>query len=297
LNAVIEAIPAMVAVWDSDLRLRLANKAYGRWRGRHRRELVGSRIEAVLDETDCRFSLPWAQRALAGETVTYEREYSGDLPFRHLSFTNIPLYLKGGRVGGFVCVAQDITHHREENVRLTLLTERDPLTGLLNRAGFEKYLIKRSEQGDGASLAVLYIDLDHFKPINDQHGHATGDEVLREFARRLQHLVRPTDAVARLGGDEFGVVLAGVREAQHALAVADKIVHMAGLPISVNALTLSIGASVGIAFDADADGGWKGLIARADSMVYRAKAGGRGQAFLARRQEPLSRHPTPSRTA
>jgi diguanylate cyclase (GGDEF)-like protein/PAS domain S-box-containing protein len=286
LNAVIESIPAMVAVWDADLRFRLVNKAYVRWRGRRRRELVGTRIEEVLGEAEYQRSLPWAERALAGETVTYEKEYPDADGLRHVSFTYIPLHLKGGKVGGVVGVAQDITHHREENVRLMLLSERDPLTGLLNRAGFEKYLSKKTDHGDGASLAVLYVDLDHFKPINDKHGHATGDEVLREFATRLQGLVRPTDAVARLGGDEFGVVLAGVREPEHAVGVADKVVHMAQQPIEVADLTLTIGASVGIAFDADAEGGWKGLVARADVMAYQAKAKGRGQAALARRDEP-----------
>jgi len=286
LNAVIEAIPAMVAVWDTDLRFRLVNKAYVRWRGRRRRELVGTKVEEVLGETEYAQSLPWAERALAGETVTYEKEFPGAVESRHVSFTYIPLHLKDGKVGGVVAVAQDITHHREENVRLMILSERDPLTGLLNRAGLEKYLSKKTSQGDGSSLAVLYIDLDHFKPINDTHGHATGDKVLRDFATSLQSLVRPTDAVARLGGDEFGVVLSGIREPDDAVRVADKVVEMARLPIAVGDLLLRIGASVGIAFDADADGGWKGLVARADAMVYRAKANGRGQTALARRDEP-----------
>lgn len=289
LNAVIESIPAMVAVWDTDMKYRIVNKAYVRWLGRHRRELVGSRIDEVLGEEEYRRSLPWAKRALAGETVTYEKEYTDAAGSKHLSFTYIPLHLKDGKVGGAVGVAHDITHHREENVRLLLLSERDPLTGLLNRAGFEKYLGSKTDGGDGGSLAVLYIDLDRFKPINDKHGHATGDEVLRDFATRLQGLVRPTDAVARLGGDEFGVVLAGVREPEHAALVAQKVVEMARQPFVVGDLSLQIGASVGVAFDADADGGWKGLVARADVMAYQAKAKGRGQAALARRDEPTVR--------
>jgi diguanylate cyclase (GGDEF)-like protein/PAS domain S-box-containing protein len=289
LNAVIECIPAMVAVWDTDLRYRLVNKAYVRWLGRRRRDLVGTKIEDVLDEPEYQRTLPWARRALDGETVTYEKEYADAAGSKHLSFTYIPLHLKDGKVGGAVGVAHDITHHREENVRLMLLSERDPLTGLLNRAGFEKHLSSKTQMGDGASLAVLYIDLDHFKHINDEHGHSTGDEVLREFATRLQGLVRPTDAVARLGGDEFGVVLTGVREPEHAAQVAEKVVDMARQPMLVAELSLSIGASVGVAFDADAEDGWKGLVARADVMAYQAKANGRGQAALARRDEPTTR--------
>jgi diguanylate cyclase (GGDEF)-like protein/PAS domain S-box-containing protein len=289
LNAVIESIPAMVAVWDSEMRYRLVNKAYVRWLGRSRREVVGSKIEVVLGEAEYRHSLPWAQRALAGETVTYEREYAEVSGSKHLSFTYLPLHLKDGNIGGAVGIAHDITHHRQENVRLLLLSERDPLTGLLNRAGFEKYLGDKTGKGDGASLAVLYIDLDHFKPINDQYGHATGDEVLHEFATRLRALVRPTDAVARLGGDEFGVVLAGLREPEHAAHVAQKVVDMARQPMLVGPLSLTIGASVGVAFDADAEGGWKGLVTRADVMAYQAKANGRARAELARRDEPTAR--------
>jgi diguanylate cyclase (GGDEF)-like protein/PAS domain S-box-containing protein len=289
LNAVIESIPAMVAVWDMDMRYRLVNKAYVRWLGRHRRDVVGAKIGEVLTDTEYRRSAPWAMRALAGETVTYEKEYGDVDGKKHLSFTYIPLHLKDGKIGGAVGVAHDITHHREENVRLMLLSERDPLTGLLNRAGFEKYLQNRSDSGDGASVAVLYIDLDHFKPINDRYGHATGDDVLREFAARLQAIVRPTDAVARLGGDEFGVVLAGVREPEHAAQVAQKVVEMARQPFVVRELALNIGASVGVAFDADAADGWRGLVARADVMAYQAKAKGRDQAALARRDEPTTR--------
>src|SRR6185312_12556420 len=143
--------------------------------------------------------------------------------------------------------------------------------------GFEGYLDQRTARGEGAGLAVVYIDLDHFKPVNDAHGHAAGDSVLKEFSHRLLALVRPTDAVARLGGDEFGIVLAGVREAEHAARVADKVVEMARLPIRLEMASVMIGASVGVAFDSTIEGGWKGLVARADKKAYEAKAAGRGR--------------------
>jgi diguanylate cyclase (GGDEF)-like protein/PAS domain S-box-containing protein len=281
LNAIVEAIPAMVAVWDVDCRYRLVNRAFERWRGKTRDEVIGHTLEEILGAEEYRLSLPWVARVLAGETVTYEKEFPGSSLSRRVSMTYIPLRLKDGSVGGFIGVAQDVTLHHEENLRLLLLSERDPLTGLLNRAGFQSYLEKKTAQGDGAALAVLYIDLDHFKPINDSHGHATGDEVLREFAHRLRSLVRPTDAVARLGGDEFAVAVAGVRERADAATVADKVVDMARQPITVGEHSLGIGASVGVAFNADATGGWKALIARADGMAYRAKAEGRGRRVVA----------------
>ncbi len=101
--------------------------------------------------------------------------------------------------------------------------------------------------------------------------------MLKEFSSRLLGLVRPTDAVARLGGDEFGIVLAGVREAEHAGAVADKVVAMARQPIRLEMANVVIGASVGVAFDSTIEGGWQGLVARADKQAYEAKAAGRGR--------------------
>jgi diguanylate cyclase (GGDEF)-like protein/PAS domain S-box-containing protein len=281
LNAIVEAIPAMVGVWDVECRYRLVNRAFERWRGKTREEVIGRTLEEILGAEEFQISRPWVARALAGETVTYEKEFPGSAVSRRVAMTYTPLRLKDGSVGGFIGVAQDVTLHHEENLRLLLLSQRDPLTALLNRAGFQSYLEKKTTQGEGGSLAVIYVDLDHFKPINDTHGHATGDEVLREFAHRLRTLVRPTDAVARLGGDEFAVAVAGVRERSDAATVADKVVEMARQPIQVGAHTLSIGASVGVAFNADAAGGWQALVARADAMAYRAKAEGRGRRVVA----------------
>ena len=166
------------------------------------------------------------------------------------------------------------------------MRERDPLTGLLNRSGFETYLSEKVRRGNGAHLAVLYIDLDRFKPVNDTYGHAAGDEVLCEFGMRLQCLVRASDAVARLGGDEFGVVLSDVSRPEEAALIADKVVAMAARPIRLAAGEVQIGASVGIAFDAQREGGWKSLVARADSMAYKAKSAGRGRPELAPSPRP-----------
>lgn len=286
LNAIIDAIPAMVTVCDADMRYRFVNRAYERWREKSRDEVIGHTVEEIIGSFEFQKSLPWVRRALAGETVTYEKEYP-DARMRHASVSYIPLHLDDGSVGGLIAVVEDITSEREERSRLLRLNEHDPLTGLLNRAGFESYLKGKIEQGDGASLAALYIDLDYFKTVNDQHGHTSGDEVLRQFAERVQSVVRPSDAVARLGGDEFGVVLAHVRSADDAARVAGKIVEVARQPFIVEGHFLSIGASVGVAFNAGAEGGWKGLVARADAMVYQAKAAGRGRHAQAPGSETL----------
>lgn len=277
LHSIAETIPAVVAVVGADGRYRFANRAFELWCGRPRGQIVGLALPEVLGDEEYQRSLPWVQRVLAGETVNFEKEYAGRAHNRHMAISYIPLRVDDGAVEGFVGIAQDITEHREEAHRLLMLSERDALTGVLNRAGFERYLQHKAQEGDAASLALLYIDLDRFKPINDTHGHPVGDEVLRQFAQRLQAAVRPTDAVARLGGDEFAIVLSGVREKAHADAVADKVVEAAHAPFHTGSLVLTIGASVGVALGGGGDQGWRGLVASADAMLYQAKAGGRGR--------------------
>jgi diguanylate cyclase (GGDEF)-like protein len=157
------------------------------------------------------------------------------------------------------------------------LAQRDALTGLLNRSGFEQQMEQVVADGNGASVALLYIDLDHFKPVNDQYGHPVGDQVLQQFGQRLSALVRPSDSVARLGGDEFAILLTDVRAGANASMVADKVIAAAHAPFAVAEHVLHIGASVGVAFGADAEAGWPDLVKRADAMLYEAKNTGRGR--------------------
>jgi diguanylate cyclase (GGDEF)-like protein/PAS domain S-box-containing protein len=277
LNAVVESIPATVAIWDADRRCRLVNRAFERWRHTKRESLIGETLEQVFAAFEYHPDDTCIQRALAGETVTYEKDYPGSTGKRYLSVTYTPLRLKDGTVGGFIAVTQDITEHREENLRLAHLAERDPLTGLLNRIGFESHLEQVGAKGQDPSLALLYIDLDHFKSVNDRFGHATGDDVLREFATRLRNTFRPGDAVARLGGDEFAVAITALRGSEQAAGLAAKVVALAAQPIAAGEQTFLLGASVGVAFNAACEGGWRALVKRADAMAYRAKSGGRGR--------------------
>ncbi|KQP12508.1 hypothetical protein ASF43_19845 [Pseudorhodoferax sp. Leaf267] len=276
LQSVAEAIPAMVAVVGADGRYRFVNGAFERWHGRARAEVLGRTLDEVLGHDEYNPARPWLARAMAGEAVDYKIGFPtrGDV---HLAVSYIPLRLDNGTPDGFVAVGQDITEHRNEELRLLDLSQRDALTGLLNRAGFEAWLDRQLQHPTGEGLAMLCIDLDRFKPVNDQHGHPAGDAVLRQFGERLRALVRPTDAVARLGGDEFAVVLAGVRDAAPIAAVADKILQAAHAPFAFGALQLQIGASVGTAYGAHPLPGWQELLARADALLYQAKGEGRGR--------------------
>lgn len=275
LAGILEAIPASVAVFDDQFRFRLVNGGFERASDQAREQVLGRTVAEVFGAFEHERSWAWAQRALAGETVNYEKDYP-ERRQRHMSFTYVPLREADGSVTGIVSLVQDVTLQRDEEKRLLNLAERDVLTGVLNRTGFNHYIQARFERGEGTSIALLYVDLDKFKPVNDTYGHPVGDELLRLFAERLQSLVRPTDAVARLGGDEFAVVLNDVRSLEHASIVAEKVVEAAHRPFAVNGLQIEVGASVGVAHG-EVDTGWNGLIERADAAVYRAKAAGRGR--------------------
>ncbi len=277
LRLVADAIPATVVVVSAERRYRFVNLAFEELVGLPREQIIGRSPADIIGVAETERRQPWIARALAGETVSFELDHEGPDGTRWTRLNCIPLRLSGGEVDGFVGISQDITTQRREQERLTELSQRDPLTGLLNRTGFELAIDRNIRSGRGASLALLYIDLDRFKPVNDQHGHLVGDRLLEQVAQRLSQLVRPVDAVARLGGDEFAIVLVDLARLTHAEAVAAKVVAALAQPFEVDGLTLAIGASVGVAHGAEAQGGVEDLIRRADAQLYRAKAEGRGR--------------------
>lgn len=162
--------------------------------------------------------------------------------------------------------------------RLSQLAAHDPLTGLVNRPTFLHRLnraIARARRTN-KEVAILFVDLDGFKPINDAFGHAIGDELLRLVALRLGTVVRATDTVARLGGDEFAIVLEGIASSHDIARIADKVLDAIKAPASISGRDISISASVGIALYPGC--GWEpnALLRHADAAMYRAKQSGRG---------------------
>jgi diguanylate cyclase (GGDEF)-like protein len=156
----------------------------------------------------------------------------------------------------------------------------DPLTGVANRTLLRdrlQHAVARSQREHGAT-AVLFIDLDGFKQVNDAHGHAAGDAVLVEIARRLQTAVRPGDTIARLGGDEFVAVCEDIDE-EAALAVGRRLQEAIQMPLRIGGAEHQISASIGIALGASEP---QTLLGNADAALYRAKAAGRGRIDLFR---------------
>lgn len=277
LRLVAEAMPATVTVVDRHGHYRFANSAFLNWAGLPRSEVIGRHARDVLGVEAFNLRWSWIESAMLGQQVSFQVEHRIAGGTRNLSITYVPLRLESGQLDGFITVALDITQQKQEEQRLTALAQRDALTGLLNRAGFESAL--REPHIAGLSLALLYVDLDHFKPVNDTHGHAVGDEVLKRFAQRLSHLVRPTDLVARLGGDEFAVAVLGLPALAHASTVADKVLATASMPFELGPLVVVIGASVGVAFAQPGAVDTQRLLVQADEQLLRAKAAGRGRQF------------------
>lgn len=183
--------------------------------------------------------------------------------------------------GGWVDVQEDVTERVAQNARIAYMAQHDVLTGLANRAQLIERLdaALRGRRQD-EKVAVLFIDLDRFKLINDRLGHLVGDDLLREVAVRLRGTVRAPHLVARLGGDEFVVLQLAARPEQEAAELAKRIVALLSAPYEVRGHLLEIAASVGIAVAHDGDCNSESLLARADKALYRSKAaGGAGYLF------------------
>lgn len=180
--------------------------------------------------------------------------------------------------GGFVTIYTDITERKQAEERIRHMANHDALTGLPNRALFNDRLGQAISVAKRASgrFALLYLDLDKFKPVNDTFGHAAGDELLKCVAEKLRAQVRESDTVARLGGDEFSVILPDISDRRDAEAVAGKIVAALAAPfrLGIQDRAVGIGASVGIAVYPDDARDHETLIKKADVAMYDAKAKG-----------------------
>jgi len=179
--------------------------------------------------------------------------------------------------GRWAITFEDVTVRRAAEVRADEMARHDLLTGLPNRLLLRERLkeaLGRLER-TGEACAVLLIDLDRFKPVNDTLGHPMGDALLKKVADRLRSTVRPTDTVARIGGDEFVILQTGVREASDTQALARRIVDLIGRTYMVDGHLLTIGASVGVALAPNDGAEAETLLKNADLALYRAKLDGR----------------------
>jgi diguanylate cyclase (GGDEF)-like protein/PAS domain S-box-containing protein len=210
------------------------------------------------------------------ETAVLVRRDGQEVPIED---TMAPIRDKEGNFTGAVNVFRDVSEAREAARRLRHVAHHDPLTSLPNRVLLDDRVNRAIALADrhDSKIAVLYVDLDGFKLINDTQGHAVGDKLLQSVTERLLSCVRDCDTVSRIGGDEFVVLLSEVRQAEDAATTARRILHSIGEPHTVDHLELTVSASIGISIYPDDARSAGELMANADSAMYEAKSSGRSR--------------------
>jgi len=277
LRTITDNLPVLISYIDKDERYQFCNGTYGSWMGVDPRRMVGQTMVDLLGGTEYAKRTSWLRRALAGERVDFDLESTWMGVHRHLHSTYVPDVGPDGRVDGAYVLVSDVSATRQAEAKLALQARSDAVTGLNNRHAFnEKFAeaLARSRRS-GQPVAVLFLDVDKFKAINDTLGHACGDAVLRMFAQRLLAAVRETDTVARLSGDEFVVVLENLHTPAEPQFVARKILGAMARPFELDGRSLAITTSIGVAYQDDALRSPGELLALADKALYEAKAGGR----------------------
>lgn len=252
------------------------NRAASDWFRISASSATGRPVKDILfGSSEPGFDLPVADELDAERA----KVWTSGLPHREgvYEFSATPLQRKG-TAAGMILIIRDFTDHARKEEDIRKMATSDALTGLPNRT----LLTDRLHLALAASIrrqcgvAVLFLDLDHFKQVNDTYGHAVGDELLKAVAARLGSVLRRNDTVARLGGDEFVVVLAEISRPEDAAAVASKIVLSIQEPFSIAGHTLTIGTSIGIALSPRDGSDERMLLKHADAAMYSAKKEGRG---------------------
>ncbi|OGA52778.1 MAG: hypothetical protein A3F74_15160 [Betaproteobacteria bacterium RIFCSPLOWO2_12_FULL_62_58] len=268
-----------VMVCDAEERIVSVNKAFTTITGYSAEEVLGKTPDALIaDEqaSSLRFEI--------SKTVFEKGHWKGELWSRNKNGEN---YLEErsvsavkddiGRIVNFIILFSDVTKQKEDERRLQFLAHHDSLTGLANRTMFqlrcEETLLRASRKS--AKAAVMFIDLDHFKTVNDSLGHAYGDELLKSVAARVQECVRKTDFVARLGGDEFTVLLNEVSDSGDVAFIAKKLLDRLSASFTVAGHEIYVSASIGISYYPDDGQNASSLIKNADAAMYAAKEQGR----------------------
>ena len=282
LHRIANSLPALIAHIDTEQRYRFLNAQIGRVFGIDIEATLGRTMREVRGEAVYACLAPHAEAALRGEKVSfvYADQVGGSV--RHYQSNYIPDIDSAGTVIGFHAMTFDISELQESQARLELLARVDTLTGLANRRQFDERMVQAMGRTRRSlhPMAVLYLDIDHFKSINDSLGHGVGDAVLCEFARRLEACVRATDTVARLAGDEFVILLEGIEGSAEAGQIAAKVVACIRPPFDVAAAPLAVTASVGVATYEGAVQTAAEVLALADRALYRAKKHGRDRYAL-----------------
>ena len=277
LDTALQNMSQGLCMFDADGKIQLFNERYAAMLGRTDIPLTGRLLVDVLREEQAKgqwqgdageFFARLVVDAREGRTTSQVVTRFG----RSIRVVNQPML-----GGGWVATFEDITEWLEAQAKISHMARHDALTNLPNRVLFHEQLERGLRRaGSNDQLAVLCLDLDHFKDINDSLGHPIGDALLKEVGRRLKATVGEHDTVARLGGDEFAVVQIGRSEEAEARVLAGRLVEVISAPYEIDDHQIVIGVSIGISLSPQDGTNPDELLKNADLALYRAKADGRG---------------------
>jgi diguanylate cyclase (GGDEF)-like protein/PAS domain S-box-containing protein len=284
-QSILHASPDAVVVSDLQGIIRhVSPVAVSMMGGATENQLLGRNIAEFRDPAE-------AQRAIANITAMFEGVYNGAEGYRLIRLNgslldteiNAEIVRDGqGQPSGLIFVIRDISERKKTEEHIRHMAQHDPLTGLPNRALFSDRLQSAITNAvrDKTGLALMFIDLDKFKPVNDTYGHGVGDLLLQDVAQRMLQCLRDSDTVARIGGDEFVVLLRGSSAIPETLAVAEKIRKGLERPFLIDGHVLQISCSIGVARFPEHGQDDITLAKNADLAMYRAKELGRNQICL-----------------
>lgn len=251
-------------------------------------ELTQKTFQEITHPEDLDADLNYVNQLIANERISYQMEkryFHKDGHIVWILLTGSTVRDEHGKLLYFVAQIQDITDRKHADEQIYQLAFFDPLTNLPNRRMFFDRLTLGLRQAErfGRSLAIMFLDLDNFKSINDTFGHDVGDELLKEVAIRLTSSVRSGDTVSRQGGDEFVIVLSEIAEPDDAVLVAEKIIASLGVPVHIAGREHQVTTSIGIAvYPVNGSDNALELMKKADDAMYAAKSAGRnGYKFFA----------------
>jgi diguanylate cyclase (GGDEF)-like protein len=280
LDAALDNMSQGLCLYDARNRLQVVNRRFCEIFGLPRERLqAGITFRAVLELSVAAGNHPGKTAAdLHADLEGYIGHQATGTHFLELSGNRaIACAHRPTSDGGWVATYEDVTERRQAEARIAYMARHDTLTGLPNRVVFgERIEQAMADAGRGNGFAVLSVDIDHFKQVNDTLGHPVGDDLLRSVAERLQSCAREVDTVGRLGGDEFAIVQRNVRQPEDAAILARRIIQIVGAPYDISGHRVTIGISVGISIAPEDGSSCEKLLKNSDVALYRAKDDGRG---------------------
>lgn len=280
-NVVFNAAAEAIIVCDERARIKAVNPSFTHLTGYSSDEVVGQTptfLQSGRHPPDF-FNRAWRTLKQQGrwQGEIWHRRKNGEVRPDWVSLAAITE--DSGRIVEYVALLTDITARKRDEERIRWHANFDALTELPNRQSFLTALAQSLEraQDNGWHTALLFLDLDRFKEVNDGKGHAVGDKLLQMVAKRLRRAVRETDAVGRLGGDEFTVLLERLAKVEDVTQICQKLIETLGQAFRVDDQEIFIGVSIGVAIFPNDAVDCSDLLKRADQAMYRAKAAGRNQ--------------------